>query len=101
MHLNELMLDRRASDRIAVVSTVTVRPIGGVNHEVGLHDVSIAGCRVELVESTELGEPLITRFPQLEPLVGALRWTNGATAGLEFSRRIHPAVFEGLLHRLP
>jgi hypothetical protein len=103
MHLNDetLELDRRACGRVDVASSITLRPIGGFNHEVALHDVSIAGCRVELVESAELGEPLIARFPQLEPLVGALRWAKGATAGLEFTRPIHPAVLDQLLTRLP
>ena len=101
MHLNdELVLDRRDCDRAAVESTITVRPIGGFNHQVRLDDLSRTGCRVELVEATEIGETLITRFPQLEPLVGELRWKKGAAAGLKFSRRIHPAVLDALMTRL-
>lgn len=101
MHItDELLLDRRCVDRVAVASNITVRPIGGFNHQVRIDDVSIAGCRVELVEETELGEPLIARFPQLEPLVGKVRWKAGATAGLEFSRLVHPAVLDALVERL-
>lgn len=101
MHLNdELLLDRRRCERVGVVSAITVRPIGGFNHRVRVEDVSTAGCRVELVEEIELGEPVITRFPHLEPLVGAVRWKHGATAGLEFSRRMHPAVLDALVNRL-
>jgi hypothetical protein len=55
---------------------------------------------VGLVEDLELGEPLIARFPQLEPLVGAVRWKAGAIAGLEFSKRMHPAVLDALVTRL-
>ena len=101
MHLSdELLLDRRSCDRVGVASAITVRPIGGFNHQVQVDDVSTAGCRVEVVEEVELGEPLITRFPQLEPLVGEVRWKHGAKAGLEFSRRIHPAVLDSLVTRL-
>jgi hypothetical protein len=101
MHLNdELLLDRRCCERLGVASSIRVRPIGGFNHQVRVDDVSAAGCRVELVEEVELGEPLITRFPELEPLVGAVRWKNAATAGLEFSRRMHPAVLDALVTRL-
>jgi hypothetical protein len=101
MHLtDELLLDRRGCDRVAIAAAITVRPLGGFNHEVRVDDVSTAGCRVELVEAIELGEPLITRFPQLEPLVGAIRWKQGAIAGLEFSRRMHPAVLDALITRL-
>ena len=98
--MDELLLDRRGVERVAVASNITVRPIGGFNHQVRIDDVSIAGCRVELVEETQLGEPLITRFPQLEPLVGEVRWKAGATAGLEFSRHVHPAVLDALVSRL-
>lgn len=101
MHLNdELLLDRRSCERAAVTSTVAVRPIGGFTYQARLDDVSSAGCRVELVEAAQIGEPLITRFPQLEPLVGEVRWLDGATAGLQFSRRIHSAVFDALAARL-
>lgn len=101
MHMmSELLLDRRCVGRVAVASNITVRPIGGFNHQVRIDDVSVAGCRVELVEETELGEPLIARFPQLEPLVGAVRWKAGATAGLKFSRAVHPAVLDALVERL-
>jgi hypothetical protein len=101
MHLSdELLLDRRKCERTGVASAITVRPIGGFNHQVRVDDVSWAGCRVELVEEIELGEPLITRFPQLEPLVGSVRWKQGAAAGLEFTRRMHPAVLDALVARL-
>jgi hypothetical protein len=101
MHLSdELLLDRRGSGRVEVASSIRVRPIGGFNQEVELADVSTAGCRVGLVEDVELGEPLIARFPQLEPLVGEVRWKAGATAGLQFSKQMHPAVLNALLSRL-
>jgi hypothetical protein len=101
MHLSEeLLLDRRQHDRTGVASAITVRPIGGFNHHVRVDDVSIAGCRVELIEEVELGEPLIARFPELEPLVGAVRWKHGSVAGLEFSRAMHPAVLDALVTRL-
>jgi hypothetical protein len=102
MHLTEeLILDRRDWPRTAVDSTISVRPIGAFNYQVRLHDVSISGCRVELVEEAEIGEAVIARFPQLEPLAGAMRWKGGSTAGLEFSRRMHPAVLDALVTRLP
>lgn len=98
--MDELLLDRRCVDRVPVASNITLRPIGGFNHQVRIDDVSTAGCRVEMVEEAEIGEPLIARFPQLEPLVGAVRWKCGATAGLEFSRAVHPAVLDALVGRL-
>src|SRR5258708_1189282 len=102
MHLSEeLTLDRRDCPRVAVASTISVRPLGAFNYQVRLHDVSIAGCRVELIEEAEIGEALIARFPQLEPLAGAIRWKGGSRAGLQFSRRIHPALLAPLVTPLP
>ena len=81
-------------------SRVVIRPIGGFNCEVRLDDASITGCRVEMVEPVDVGESLIARFPQLEPLVAKVSWSKGTTAGLQFSKSIHPAVFDALLTRL-
>src|SRR6478672_5112491 len=102
MHLtDELILERRSCERAAVASTISVRPIGGFNYQARLDDVSRAGCRVELVEQAELGEPLIARFPQLEPMVGEVRWLDGPIAGLQFARPMHPAVLDAVVARLP
>jgi hypothetical protein len=101
MHLmDELTLDRRSRTRAVLSSTIGLRPIGGVNHEVALHDLSASGCCVEVVESIEPGEPVIARFPQLEPIVGELRWVRGPVAGLAFNRPMHEAVFYDVLGRL-
>jgi hypothetical protein len=96
-----MVLDRRRSARIALSgSELRVRRIGGFNFQAGLKDVSTDGCRIELIEECEPGEDVIARFPQLEPLGAWVRWTLGATAGVEFMRPIHPAVFKFLLTRL-
>ncbi|MFL6759001.1 PilZ domain-containing protein [Sphingomonas sp.] len=97
----ELALDRRAHRRLGLVSRVVIRPIGGFNCEVRLDDASAAGCRVEMVEPVDVGESLIARLPELEPLVAKVCWTKHTTAGLSFSKPMHPAVFDTLLTRLP
>jgi hypothetical protein len=97
----ELALDRRAHRRFGLASRVVIRPIGGFNCEVRLDDASAAGCRVEMVEPVDVGESLIARFPQLEPLVAKVCWSKHTTAGLSFSKPMHPAVFDTVLTRLP
>jgi hypothetical protein len=92
--------ERRDCERIDLDSELMVRRIGGFNFQVRLENVSTAGCRIEMVEATEAGEAMIARFPALEPLGADICWTKGTTAGLNFSRPIHPAVFEALLGRL-
>jgi hypothetical protein len=96
----ELGLERRHCERIGLASQLLLRPVGGFNCEVKLDNVSVAGCQVELIEPAEPGETMITRFPQLEPIGADVRWSQGTTAGLEFSRPIHSAVLDSLLKRL-
>jgi hypothetical protein len=96
-----MILDRRRTKRRELHGPqLLVRRIGGFNFQAGLKDVSTDGCRIELIEEFEAGEDLIARFPQLEPLGAWVRWTLGPTAGVEFMRPIHPAVFKFLLKRL-
>ena len=92
--------ERRQCGRFATGSQVHVRRIPGVSFEVALDNVSSGGCRIELIEECEIGEDVITRLPDLEPLGARVRWTMGPTAGLQFVRPIHPAVFGSLLERL-
>ena len=77
-----------------------MRRIGGFNFQVPLTNVSASGCCIVLIEECEKGEDVIARFPRLEPIGGVVRWTEGTTAGVEFARPIHPAVFEMLLRRM-
>ena len=91
---------RRRAPRCAVDSEVSVRRIGGFNFQAGLHDVSIGGCRVEMLEPCEVGDRVVARFPALEPLGARVCWSAGTTAGVEFHASVHPAVFDALLVRL-
>lgn len=92
--------ERRCCERHALESEVSLRKIGGFNFEVALSDVSASGCRVELLESGEVGEAVIARFPKLEPLGSRICWTEGRVTGVEFNNRLHPAVFGLLVSRL-
>ena len=92
--------ERRQCGRFATGSQVHVRRIPGVNFEVALDNVSSGGCRIEMIEECQVGEDVIARLPDLEPLGARVRWTMGPTAGVQFARPIHPAVFGSLLERL-
>jgi len=96
-----MALDRRRSKRRDLdVAELIMRRIGGFNFQVPLTNVSASGCCIVLIEECEKGEDVIARFPRLEPIAGVVRWTEGTTAGVEFARPIHPAVFEMLLRRM-
>jgi hypothetical protein len=92
--------ERRRSPRSALDTEIVVRRVGGFNFEVGVHDISAGGCRVDLIEAYEVGDRVITRLPSLEPLGSRVCWTKGTTVGIQFLRTIHPAVLDSLLERL-
>jgi hypothetical protein len=93
--------ERRRAARVPLNSEVTVRRIGGFNFQVALSNVSAGGCNVEMLEAAEVGDGVITRFPQLEPLGSRICWNDGRTTGVEFLTRLHPAVLDLLVSRLP
>ena len=92
--------ERRRFGRVTLAANVLVRRLGGFNFEVAVGDISAGGCRVVLLEPCEVGDPVITRLPQIEPLGSRVRWARGTTTGLEFLTTLHPAVFDSLLARL-
>lgn len=92
--------ERRRASRVPIVSEVLVRRLGGFNFNVAVKDISTGGCRVELLEPSEIGDPIVTRLPQLEPLGARVCWAEGTTTGVQFLTTIHPAVFNLLLTRL-
>lgn len=92
--------ERRRYRRVPVQSTVLVRRVGAFNFEVALKDISAGGCGVVMLEQGAVGDPVITRLPQLEPIGSRLCWAEGTETGLQFLRPMHPAVFDMLVTRL-
>ncbi|MGN6849100.1 MAG: PilZ domain-containing protein [Sphingomicrobium sp.] len=92
--------ERRRSDRFASSAPIHARRIPGTNFEVPLDNISSGGCRIETLEECEEGDDIIARLPHLEPIGARVRWTLGRTAGLQFVRPIHAAVFNRLLGQL-
>jgi hypothetical protein len=92
--------ERRRWSRIASGGDVIIRRLGGFNLQVALEDFSAGGCRVEMIEASTPGDPVIARLPQLEPLGAEICWAEGTTVGIRFSNAIHPAVFDMVVSRL-
>jgi hypothetical protein len=90
----------RRSERIALAANVTLRRHGRHGYRVRAYDASANGCKVEFVERPGPQECVWVRFEGLEPIEARVCWLNGPTAGLEFSRPIHPAVFDLMVERL-
>jgi PilZ domain len=90
----------RRSTRISLTADVILRRIGRSSFQVAATDASADGCRVQLVERPSEGEHVIVKFGGLEPLAAEVCWTDGFAAGLQYTRPMHPAVFDLLVERL-
>lgn len=90
----------RSSRRIVSGTEVRLRRVGRPNFQVNLLDLSVDGCRLDLVERPQIGETVQLLFPGLATVKAKIRWLDGFVAGLEFVQPFHPAVFELLVDRL-
>lgn len=89
----------RRSARVALTGAVQLSRSGRESFPVTIFDLSREGCRVEFVERPRLDESVWVKLDGLEPLEAVVCWAEGVAAGLEFSRPIHPAVFDMLVQR--
>lgn len=90
----------RRSERVRLSADLTLRRVGQSNYRVRVSDLSLEGCKVDLVERPRVDERVLVKLDGLEVLEAEVCWVEGYVAGLRFERAIHPAVFDLLLHRL-
>lgn len=93
-------VERRHHERARVLCDVTLRRDGGSNYRVRLFDLSLDGCKVEIVERPRVSEGVWLKFEALEPLHARVVWVAPPVAGLRFDRPIHVAVLEALMRKL-
>ncbi len=79
---------------------MSLRRLGQNNYRVAVKDLSVEGCKVELVERPRIGEHVLIKFDGLEALGAEVCWVEGFVAGLRFENAIHSSVFNLLLQRL-
>lgn len=94
------MTSARNSPRTPLTAEVLLRRVGGHPYRVRIFDLSPHGCKVEFVERPQLDEQLWVKLEGIETLQGSVCWIKGHTAGIEFERPVHAAVFELLVKRL-
>jgi hypothetical protein len=90
----------RKSERMRLTAEVRLRRLGGTSFRVNVFDLSPEGCKVELLEVPREGDQMLIKFESLEILEAEVCWVDGHRGGLQFTRAIHPAVFDLLLARL-
>jgi len=90
----------RRSARVRIGGEVQLRRSGQHNYVVQVFDISREGCKIEFVERPRLDETVWVKFEGLEAIEATVCWVEGFSAGVEFLRPIHPAVFELLVERV-
>jgi hypothetical protein len=98
--LRALTQTKRKSARVPLTAEVVMRRTGRFNHMVSIDDLSREGCKLVFLERPELDERVWVKFDGLESLEANVCWVSEASVGIEFSRPIHPAVFELLVQRV-
>ncbi|MBA3666614.1 MAG: PilZ domain-containing protein [Sphingomonas sp.] len=79
---------------------VDLRRAGDHRYRVNILDFSPAGCRIELPERVLLQEIIWVSLPGIETLEARVQWVKDWVAGVEFTRPLHPAVFDMVARRM-
>jgi hypothetical protein len=95
-----LLYSPRRSERVPLDAIIALRRPGQISYRVKVFDVSLHGCRVEFVEKPQIDEQLWVKFDGLNALEAEVCWIEGFSAGVNFVKPIHPAVFERLIATL-
>lgn len=90
----------RQAQRVPLSAEIPLKLLGKTNYRVRIFDLSPEGCKAELIDSAKLGDQVLMRFPDLEPLQAEICWFENHVAGLRFMRPFHPAVFDLVVAKL-
>ena len=97
LHPEAAGCEAAAEERGAAPSTtVLLRRTGKIHYQTHVYDLTPTSCTVDFVERPSVGEQLWAKFEGLDSLEAKVSWVEGFRGGLEFSRPIHPAVFDVL-----
>lgn len=90
----------RKESRTPIAGTVRVREPGLRGNKVQISDLSRSGCRLELFSRVKLHDQIWVQLPGLEAIEADVCWCKNFTAGVQFRRPLHPAVYQHLLRAL-
>ena len=91
----------RQSPRVSFPAELELRQSGHKRYQITVRDCSPQGCCLNLVDRLSLDEVVWIKMPGLESLEAYVCWTRDFLAGVEFTKPLHPAVFDMLLKRFP
>jgi hypothetical protein len=83
---------RTRPPRLEIACKASVR-VGKIYYTVDVHDISLAGMKVEPIEEYCVGKKVIVVVESLRPVKGEVRWYKDRLAGIVFDK---PLNFEEL-----
>jgi hypothetical protein len=83
---------RARPPRLDIACKASIR-IGKLYYNVDVHDISLAGMKVEPIEEYCVGKKVIVVVESLRPVKGEVRWYHDRRAGVVFDK---PLLFEEL-----
>lgn len=90
----------RREERTPISAEISLRRSFETRYQVQIVDLSPHGCRVELVERVQPGDRLWISLPGIETIEATTCWVEDFVAGVEFSRPLHPSVFDMMTARM-
>jgi hypothetical protein len=90
----------RKAERVPLQADIDFRRAGEHRWRVNISDISPQGCRVELPVRVTPDEMIWVTFPGLEAIQGKVCWVQEWTAGVQFDKPLHPAVFDMVEQRM-
>ncbi len=89
----------RVAERRRVDIRALVREAGSSRVDIEVVDLSATGFRFECLYGFAVGARVFLSLPSLAPLEAIVVWRKEQAYGCQFIRRLHPSVFEMLVHR--
>ncbi len=84
----------RKAERVPLQADIDFRRTGEHRWRVNVLDMSPEGCRLELPVRVKVDDIIWVTLPGLEAIQGKICWVKEWVVGVEFTRPLHPAVFE-------
>jgi hypothetical protein len=97
---DEVRAERRAAGRIMVQLAAAAREPGQEKVDVQIVDISLQGCRIEMLCTCFAEQWVLLAIPGLTPQFSRIVWQEPGFAGLEFGSPLSQSAFDGLIERV-
>lgn len=92
--------DPRRAKRVALRADIEFRRTGEHRWRVNILDFSPEGCRVDIPVKVDVDDTVWISLPGIETIQGTVCWVREWEVGVEFTKPLHPAVFEMVRERM-